>query len=132
MGYQVDNPQEDFAAKLNRLFEERMKPDGSRYTQAEVVEASNGALTRVSLWRLRTGQAANPSYQTVQALARVFGVTPGYFFEEGKKNASESYKVQKRDALVDKIAMRSAQLDEDGKQAVLYMIESITKSRRRK
>jgi transcriptional regulator with XRE-family HTH domain len=122
---------EDFAAKLNRLFEEKRKPDGSPFTPSEVVESSKGVIARVYLWKLRTGRASNPSFHVVQALTSFFGVEPSYFFEN-KGRSPGATKGRKRDQWVDRVALRSSALDDDEKQAVLYMIESIAKSKKRK
>jgi len=121
--------EESFATKLNRLFEEKRKPDGSPYTQTEVVESAKGILTRVYLWKLRKGTATNPGLHVIQALAKFFGVAPSYFLENEVLRTEHSKRNQKRDAVVDRIALRSSQLDDKGKQAVIYMIESILKSK---
>jgi transcriptional regulator with XRE-family HTH domain len=121
---------ESFAVKLNRLFEEKRKPDGSQYTQTEVVEGLKGILNRVYLWKLRTGRANNPGIHIISALAAFFGVDPSYFFTDDKMKLEFAKESQKRDLLVDQIALRSSELDEKGKQAVLYMIESIVKSKK--
>ena len=121
---------ESFAAKLNRLFEEKRKPDGTQYTQTEVVEGTNGVLTRVYLWKLRKGRASNPGFQIIRTLAEFFGVDPSYFFEGDEVRAELAQEIEKRDELVDQIALRSSELDDTGKQAVLYMIESIVKSKK--
>ena len=122
--------EDSFATKLNRLFEEKRKPDGSQYTQTEVIEFTKGTLNRVYLWRLRKGTASNPSLHVIQALAGFFGVEPSYFLGNEVVKTEHSKKIQKRDAAVDRIALRSSQLDDKGKQAVLYMIESILKSKK--
>ena len=122
--------EESFATKLNRLFEEKRKPDGSQYTQNEVIEGAKGILNRVYLWKLRKGTASNPSLHVIQALAEFFGVAPSYFLENRVVKTEHSQKIQKRDIVVDRIALRSSQLDDKGKQAVLYMIESILKSKK--
>lgn len=116
-----------FADKLNRLFEDKRKPDGTRYSQIEVVRGTKGTLTRVYLWKLRNSQALNPGYQIIQAIAHFFGVDPGYFFadsEEGAKLIDQA----KENTLVDKIKIHSARLDNDSKMAVLFMIDAILKS----
>lgn len=123
---------DNLAAKLNRLFDEKRKPDGTQYTQTEVVEGSKGMLNRVYLWKLRTGRATNPGFHVLQALAAFFGVGPSYFFAGDEIKAESAREGQKRDELVDQIALRSSVLDDNGKQAVLYMIESIAKSKKRK
>ena len=102
----------------------KRKPDGTPYTQTEVVESAQGILTRVYLWKLRKGTASNPGLHVIQALAKFFGVAPSYFLENEVLRTEYSKRNQKRDAVVDRIALRSSQLDDKGKQAVLYMIES--------
>ena len=62
------------AEKLEQLFEEKRKPDGSKYTQTEVVEGTDGVLTRVYLWKLRTGRATNPGFHIIKAIADFFEV----------------------------------------------------------
>lgn len=128
----MTTPKEDFAAKLNRLFEEKRKPDGTPYTPSEVVKSSKGVIARIYLWKLRSGQASNPSFQVVQALTTFFGVDPGYFFENSASKPVPTQPVRKRDKWVEQVALRSAALDDDEKKAVLYMIESISKSKKHK
>ena len=126
----MKDKKENFAAKLNRLFEDKQRPDGTPYTQTEVVEASNGMLNRVYLWKLRKGTASNPGFRIIQFLSSFFGVDPSYFFEAEELKTAFAKESQRRDVLVDQIAFRSSQLDDDGKQAVLYMIESILKTKK--
>ncbi|MBI1792636.1 MAG: helix-turn-helix transcriptional regulator [Chloroflexi bacterium] len=128
----MTTPKEDFSAKLNRLFEEKRKPDGTPYTPSEVVESSKGVIARVYLWKLRNGRASNPSFQVVQALTAFFGVDPSYFFESNAPKPAASQLPPKRDKWVEQVALRSAGLDDDEKKAVLYMIESISKSKKHK
>ena len=64
----MENKKENFSKKLNSLFEEKRKPDGSKYSQTEVIEGTKGVLTRVYLWKLRTGRASNPGYQIIKAI----------------------------------------------------------------
>jgi transcriptional regulator with XRE-family HTH domain len=117
-----------FAEKLNALFDTVRKPDGSAYTQEEVVRGTNGLLTRVYLWKLRTGRARNPGYAIIQAVAGFFGVDPSYFFEESNDVKEQVEKAREED-LTNQIALRSSRLDEEGKQAVLGMIDYMLKSR---
>ena len=81
----MDTPENNsFAEKLERLFQEKTKPDGTPYTQSDILDATHGVLTRVHLWKLRTGNATNPGFKVIQGLADAFGVPPGYFFENNE------------------------------------------------
>lgn len=121
---------ETLAEKLNRLFEEKRKPDGTKYTQTEVIENTKGVLTRVYLWKLLTGRASNPGFRVIQVLAEFFGVDPNYFFERDVIKTTLAIDNQKRDAFLDQIALRAQELDDDAKQTVLLVIESILKSKK--
>ena len=120
----MDNKKDNLAEKLNRLFEEKRKPDGSQYSQTEVIEGTNGVLTRVYLWKLRTGRASNPGLHIVQAIAAFFGVDPNYFFGESNQLASTGA-LHETQPFVDQIALRAGELDEAGRKAVLNMIDYI-------
>jgi transcriptional regulator with XRE-family HTH domain len=109
------------AEKLERLFDEVRKPDGSKYTQAEVVEGTSGILTRVYLWKLRTGRATNPGYQIIKALADFFGVDTNYFSEA--ENDTEI--VRPEGKYIEAIQTRAYQLDEKGRKAILDMMDFI-------
>jgi len=116
---------EHLSERLNRLFEEKRKPDGSQYTQMEVIEGTHGVLTRVYLWKLRTGRASNPGYHIIQAISDFFGVAPSYFFETSEVEISESESAKPDDELVKTIMLRSNELDEAGRKAILDMIDYI-------
>ena len=124
----MENKKENFSKKLKSLFEEKRKSDGSKYTQTEVIEGTKGVLTRVYLWKLRTGRASNPGYQIIKAIADFFGVNPSYFFVEGDQVATQP---QEPPDTVDQIAFRAGELDEEGKQTVLNMIDYILEQRKR-
>jgi len=117
----------NFALRLNRLFKEKRKPDGKSYTQTEVLNGLQGVLTRVYLWRLRKGLALNPSFQVIAGMADFFGVNPGYFFETDAPVGTANG--QPKD-LTYEIGLRSARLDPEGQQMVLFMIDSIMKSKK--
>ncbi len=119
---------ESFATKLNRLFADKRKPDGSQYTQTEVAETSDGLLNRVYIWRLRKGKAPNPGMREIQFLASFFGVDPSYFFESDETKVASVIENLKQDAIINQIALRSSELDDRGKQTILLMIDSILKS----
>ncbi len=116
-----------FAEKLNTLLELKRKPDGTQYTQEEVVQASNGILSRAYLWKLRTGRAKNPGFHVVQALADFFAVDINYFIVE-KVAGVEMINQARENELVDQIAIRSSLLGREGKLALLNMIDFILKN----
>lgn len=117
-----------FAGRLNTLLELKRKPDGSKYTQEEVVQSTQGVLSRAYLWKLRTGRAKNPGFHIVQALADFFEVDIRYFSAEedaGVKLIDQA----REDALVEQITLRSSMLSREGKLALLNMIDFILKNK---
>jgi len=116
---------DNFSAKLNRLFEEKTKPRREPLFPDGSDRKNERCVSRVQLWKLRTGQAVNPGIQVIQALADFFKVNPTYFFES--ENAEATEQEQKQSDFIEKVALRSSDLDENGKQAVLFMIDSISK-----
>jgi transcriptional regulator with XRE-family HTH domain len=119
----MDNKEGMLADKLERLFEEVRKPDGSKYTQTEVVEGTNGVLTRVYLWKLRTGRATNPGFHIIKAIADFFGVDTTYFSDS--EEASETELSIQRGRYVDEIQARAYQMDERSRKAILDMMDFI-------
>lgn len=119
---------DQFALRLKRLFDEKRKPDGKQYSQAEVLEGLQGVVTRVYLWKLRNGRASNPSLQVIRGLADFFAVDPSYFFEnDNPEDGSE----HARD-LAREIGIRSSALAPHEQQMVLFMIEAIQKAQKTK
>lgn len=113
------------AEKLSWLFENVRKPGGGKYTQAEVVEGSGGALTRVYLWKLRTGRATNPSFQIIRAIAAFFQVDPGYFSESAGKDSSSADQSGSTVSNVDEIMAGVSQLSEEEQRVILELVKVI-------
>jgi transcriptional regulator with XRE-family HTH domain len=117
----------NLALKLERLFEEKRKLNGKRYTPTEVLAGTQGYITRVYLWKLRNGRMSNPSLRVIQALANFFKIDPTYFFESDTTKLQQL--LDQYNGLVYQIAQRSAELNPEEQHAVLLMIDSIIKSR---
>lgn len=121
----------DFAKKLNTLFETKTKLDGSKYTQEEVIQGTNGVLTRAYLWKLRTGRAKNPGFNIVQALADFFDIDINYFRVSEDEEKAVLEKAQ-RNKLVSEVALRASMFSEETVLAIINMMEYIEKNRSEK
>ena len=78
------------ADKVNWLID-RARPAGREpCTNAEVaalMERATGVqVSHTTVWKLRNGQAAHPQMKLLAALARTFGVHPGFFFDDFDEN----------------------------------------------
>lgn len=114
----------NLAEKLEKLFEEVRKPDGSKYTQTEVVEGTNGVLTRVYLWKLRKGHATNPGFHIIKALADFFGVDTNYFSQD-EENPEDKEKRKPAGRYFEEIQTRAAKMDDKAQKAILDMMDFI-------
>lgn len=74
------------AHKINYLFETVRRPDGKSYSNEEVAEAitelGEATISGTYLWYLRRGDRDNPTKKHLEVLARFFGVSPAYFFDD--------------------------------------------------
>jgi transcriptional regulator with XRE-family HTH domain len=117
----------DFTEKLNMLFEMKRKSDGSKYSQEDVIQGTNGVLTRAYLWKLRTGRAKNPGFTIVQALADFFDVNINYFRTD---ESQPEVIVEKslRDKLLEEMSLRASMHSDDTIKAIISMMDYIEKN----
>lgn len=69
------------AQALTTLIEKKAERDGEN-TVADQVIGEHIGKSRTTVWKLRTGQEVNPKIETLEALARYFGVRVSYFLDE--------------------------------------------------
>ena len=117
----------DFAEKLNMLFEMKRKSDGSKYSQEDVIQGTNGVLTRAYLWKLRTGRAKNPGFNIVQALADFFDVNINYFRTD-ESQPEEIVEKSVRDELLEQMSLRASMHSDDTIKAIISMMDYIEKN----
>jgi transcriptional regulator with XRE-family HTH domain len=123
------------ADKINRLFEV-MHPRGrgplSNEEVAAAVNAGGGPTISASyLWLLRTGKRDNPTAHHLEALARHFGVTPAYFFDDEVASSIErelDLLAAMRDAGVKHLALRASGLTPEVLAAISVMVEQARKA----
>lgn len=127
-----DRPAGGLAAKLNRLFD-TMRPAADReYTHEEVargVAAAGGpTISATYVWMLRTGKRDNPTKNHLEALAKFFGVSPAYFFDDDQSPRIDEQlaaAAAMRDAGVRSVAMRASGLSPASLAAVMSMVERV-------
>ncbi len=125
-----------FAEKVNQVFETVHPPGRSPYTNREVARwleknSTNGepTLSENYIGLLRSGKSRNPTIQTVEALARFFGIPPAYFLESGSTASAIHEELQLiaslRDAKVHGIAARAATLDPEMRDWLHDMVTTL-------
>ena len=74
------------ADKVNWLVDKARPAGRDSYSNAEVadlIERTTGErVSYTTIWKLRNGQATNPQMKLIEAMARTFGVPPGFFFAD--------------------------------------------------
>jgi transcriptional regulator with XRE-family HTH domain len=119
------------ADRLNHLFETVHPAGRGPYSNEEVARAvreQGGDISRAYLSYLRNGERTNPTMQHLQVLARFFGVTPAYFFDDdtaAEVDAQLGLAVALRDAEVRAVVLRAAGLSAKGLHAVAAIIEEV-------
>lgn len=69
------------AQALTTLIDKKAARDGAAAVTDVEIGKSIG-MSRTTVWKLRTGQEANPKIETLEALARFFGVRATYFLDD--------------------------------------------------
>jgi transcriptional regulator with XRE-family HTH domain len=120
----------DIARRLDLLFRTVTKKGGKEHSYREIEEQAGGVVSSTTIWKLRTGQTQNPSLKTLQALGTAFQVPVSFFFDEdvAPEDVSKYRHRYRSEQMVGQIALRSYDLDDEGKQAVLDMITWVRKA----
>ena len=107
----------DLAARLEYLFNLRVRDDGQPWSMRQVSAAAKAQGVPLSvgfLHDLRRGIKDNPTKQQLECLARIFRVWPGYFFESDEELERINRKLHAVDALdnerIASLAMRARNL----------------------
>ncbi len=123
-------PPPSLASKLDRLFQ-AVRPGGrGEYSYQEVADAIRAeggpTISATYLWQLRKGLRDNPTRNHLAALARFFGVSPAYFFDDDAAelvDAQLSLLAAMRDTSVRSVALRAAGLSLESLAAVQVVID---------
>lgn len=118
------------AVRLDDLFR-TVRPKGKHWTNADVAEELKRVnpdlrVGGVYLSQLRTGKRSNPSPDLLAALARFFGVSVSYFFDDevAKSVLSEVAAIEAlRQAGVRAVAMRAAGMKKENLEAITVIMD---------
>ena len=120
--------------KVEWLFNNILKSDGSQYTHQEVEEGTEKLeykVTATAIWKIRNHKTRNPGYLTLHALASFFNVPPTFFFSEDELSEEEVTKINNQTILnnpqVHEIALHASKLDQKGLQMILNLMRYIDK-----
>jgi len=106
--------------RLDNLFQEKTRSDGTPFTNKEVAKAID--VTQGYLSKLRRGQAGNPSYLIMLRLSWFFDV-PITYFSDG--DVEKVNKMDVDDRFTELIAARAGKLSKKSRIVALELLERI-------
>jgi len=129
-------PLETLADKISWLMEHANPGGRGPLSHQDVsylmLEAAGEKYSANAVWRLKTGEQKNPGYRIVQALAKVFGVEPGFFFDDYDEEKLGLVKEQVellalvRDAKITSVQFRALMgMDPEGREMFADMIRRV-------
>jgi transcriptional regulator with XRE-family HTH domain len=71
------------AQKFEHLLDAYRRPDGHKWTGAQLAKATGGVVPRSYVTNLRKGRIENPGYEKMRAIAKAMGFAPQVWFEDG-------------------------------------------------
>ncbi|MFF1614713.1 helix-turn-helix domain-containing protein [Amycolatopsis sp. NPDC058278] len=77
------DPRRTLDQALTTLIAKKAARDGEHTVTDQAIGEHIGK-SRTTVWKLRTGQERNPKIETLEALARFFGVKVTYFLDDDK------------------------------------------------
>jgi transcriptional regulator with XRE-family HTH domain len=71
------------AQMFEHLLDTYRRPDGHKWTGAQLAKATGGVVPRSYFTNLRKGRIENPGYEKMKAIAKAMGFEPEVWFEDG-------------------------------------------------
>lgn len=110
--------------------------ESDRKAAKAISEATGENLSYSLIWKLRTGQADNPTRKVLAALSRFFGI-PLDYFGEGEKTEEIREQLDAlavmREAGLSRASLRMlADMSPEGRESVADMIEIVARRERRR
>jgi len=129
-------PLETLADKISWLMEHSNPGGRGPLSHQDVsylmLEVAGEKYSPNAVWRLATGEQKNPGFRIIQALAKVFGVEPNFFFESYDEEklglVEEQVKLLAllRDAKITSVQFRALMgMDAEGREMFADMIRRV-------
>ncbi|MEV6803416.1 helix-turn-helix domain-containing protein [Streptomyces sp. NPDC017248] len=120
------------AQKIDRLFTTAFangrKPSHEEVATAINIAAGEKTISGTYVWQLHTGKKANPTKRHLEALARYFGVSAAYFFDEveaARIDEQLDLLMALRKAGITDLALRASALSEAGRRSVAALVSEL-------
>lgn len=123
-----------FAERLTTARDTIRRPDGKRYTLEEIAAGvrthTGDTCSKQYIGDLLSGKYRAPSQRKIEGIAKVFGLPPGYFFnDEQAAQMQEDLKLGAaiREAGIRGLAARMLEVDPAKRATLLRMFDEITR-----
>jgi transcriptional regulator with XRE-family HTH domain len=133
-GRPVANRRGGIPERLNYLFQTVHAPDRRPYSAAEVarwINDNGGKISSVYILKILNGERTDPSQRYLKEIARYFGVSPAFFWEDDPAELDgEALNTQilLRDDLVQSMMLRAARLSRGQQEALSGIIDSLLRA----
>jgi len=124
-----------FQTRLRYLFTTTRQDSGAPWSFNAVARASAGRISAQAVYRLYTKADANPSLETLRALADVFGVEPEYFVRAGalrqrRERVEQAYGRLEADPHIAFVSRRMGNMSEADKALLVEFVRRLTTAQR--
>lgn len=114
------------ARRFEALLDKYRHPDGSKWTGAELAEATGGLVHRSYVTNLRKGRIESPGYDKLKAVAKAMGFPPELWFNDYPLSEPEAYENGGHDSIAERLEHLFASIP-DERTGGLYTNEAVAR-----
>jgi transcriptional regulator with XRE-family HTH domain len=120
------------AHRFTRLLDAYRRPDGRRWSGAELAKVKDGVVNRSYVTNLRKGRIGSPGHDKMAAIAEEMGFPPALWFDDAAEGSNADLDVGLAAALRDEtaraIARESHRLSDRERKIVLGIVRQLADS----
>lgn len=114
------------ARRFEALLDKYRHPDGSKWSGAELAEATGGLVHRSYVTNLRKGRIESPGYDKLKAVAKAMGFPPELWFNDYPLSEPEAYEDGGHDSIAERLEHLFASIP-DERTGELYTNEAVAR-----
>ena len=114
------------ARRFEALLDKYRHPDGSKWSGAELAEATGGLVHRSYVTNLRKGRIESPGYDKLKAVAKAMGFPPELWFNDYPLSEPETYEDGGHDSIAERLEHLFASIP-DERTGELYTNEAVAR-----
>lgn len=114
------------ARRFEALLDKYRHPDGSKWSGADLAEATGGLVHRSYVTNLRKGRIESPGYDKLKAVAKAMGFPPELWFNDYPLSEPEAYEDGGHDSIAERLEHLFASIP-DERTGELYTNEAVAR-----